>query len=416
MSNNPHEIFVTKEDHWSWDKYIEQCDLINLSDTDKQRAKESYQYLRGVFGEGYLKRACKQGNPMFFWFFSNAANSARLSMIRFTDALKALERVQNYKAILKRIRRPKNLDDLAEGSSVIDVAHKFYEAGFEVEFEPIVSVTNHRGVAGPKKPDIKIVNRTTDEEIIVEVSRMKASDHQNLTERTFHVIWRALVDDGMHHDPEALKDILHPRYIQPYALIHRGLEEQELKEIVDKIRSLVAHVRKTGKFSELIIPDTIEVGIGPYDDHESAREWAAAKGLNENDLVQGPDILSDEIARAKVKLRVKLKQLPEDRPGIVVMHVSENLIFFVYDVRWIVAAMAEEVEKHPNLLCAIMSNTFTDGSNQSSSVEIGPHTFAKVIRSGGGCEQSLFVRNGKFNQPLSAETLKMVNRSFIVES
>lgn len=414
--SNPHEIFVTREDRWNWDKYIEQCDLIELGDADRRRAKESFQYLRGVLGEGYLKRADKQGNPMFFWYFSNAANSARLSMISFAEALKALESAPNYKAVLRRIKRPKNSEDLAEGSSVIEVAHKFYAAGFDIEFEPNVSVPDYRGVSVPKRPDIKIRNRTSGEEIIVEVSRMRASAHQNLTERTFHVIWNVLVDEGMHGDPEALKDILRPRHILPYALIHRGIEDHELKGIVDDIRALVARVRASGQFCQLIVPDTIEVGIGPYDDHGSAIEWAAARGLEENDLVHGPDILSDEIARAKVKLRDKLRQLPEDRPGVVVMPASENLIFFVYDIRGITSALAEEVEKHPKLLRAVMFHKFSDGSDESFSVNLGPHAFARRVRRNGAVEQSLIIRNSMCNQPVSPETLKMVDSSFMTVS
>src|SRR5207253_6078449 len=105
MSADPYKIFVTMEDRWSWDKYIEQCDLIDLSAADKKRAKNSYQYLRGILGEGYLKRADKQRNPMFFRYFSNFAPRARLSMIRFAEALKALETVPNFKAVLKRIKK-----------------------------------------------------------------------------------------------------------------------------------------------------------------------------------------------------------------------------------------------------------------------------------------------------------------------
>jgi len=281
MSINPHEIFVTTEDRWSCDKYIEQCDLIELSNADRQRAKDSFQYLRGVLGEGYLKRADRQRNPMFFWYFSNSANRARLSLIRFTEALRDLEGAPNYRAVLRRIKRPKNFDDLAEGRSVIEVAHKFSRAGFDVKFEPNVSVPNHRGVAGPKKPDMKIIKRETGEEIVVEVSRMRASTHQNLTEHTYEVIWNLLVHEGMHCDPEALKDILHPRYILPYALVHRGIEGNELKGIIGKIRSLIIRVRTSGEFGELVIPDTIEVGIASYDNHHRAREWAAARGIME---------------------------------------------------------------------------------------------------------------------------------------
>jgi hypothetical protein len=423
--SNPHEIFVTIEDHWNWDKYIEQCDLIELSVTDRQRAKDSFKYLRGVLGEGYLKAATSylrgefnQRNPLFSWYFANSAPRARLSMIEFVEALGALENAANFKAVLrrikKRIKKPEDLNDLAEGISVIEVAHKFFQAGFDVEFEPSVSVPNHLGVVGIKKPDIKIINTRTGEEIFVEVSRMRASDHQNLTEHTYDVIWNVLVDEGMHSDPEALKDILHPRYILPYALIHRGIENHELKGIVSKIRELIDQVRTSGKFDQMNIPDTIEVGIASYDDHDRAREWAAERGIRETSFVEGPNILSNEIARAKVKLRDKVKQLPQDRPGIVVIPSSENLIFFVYDMGSLARALAEEAEKYPKLLSAIMFHTFDDGRDDSGSVRIDGHTFTRQIRSDKSVEQSLIVRNRMCNQSVSAETQKMVDSAFVV--
>jgi hypothetical protein len=63
MSSEPYTVFVNEEDHWSWDKYIEKCDLIELSDDDRRRAKDSYQYLRGALGEGYLKGNCVFDKP-----------------------------------------------------------------------------------------------------------------------------------------------------------------------------------------------------------------------------------------------------------------------------------------------------------------------------------------------------------------
>jgi hypothetical protein len=414
MSSNPHEVFVVPEDRWNWDKYIQQCDLIDLSDTDRQRAKDSLRYLRGVLGEGYLRRADLRRNPMFFWLFSNAASRARLSMIRFTDALKNFEGAPNYQTILRRIKKPKNLDDLAEGNSVIEVANNFSNAGFAVEFEPGISVADHRGASTQKKPDMKIVNRRTGEEVVIEVSRMKASNHQNLTQRTYDIIWRVLIHEGMWTDSRPLKDGTGRTHILPYALIHRGIEDDELIVIVDRIRQLISEVRTGGEFKEMIIPDVIEVGIASYDDHYRALEWAAARGIMETSFVEGPDILSDEIVRAKRKLHDKLKQLPADRPGIIVMPAGENFLFFAYDVRWLAAVLAEEVEKYSKLLCVILFDTFDDGREESGSVDIGAHTFTRRVRSDKAVERSLLIRNMNCNLALSADTLGMINKAFIV--
>lgn len=418
MSRNPHEIFTSEEDYWDWDKYIQQCDLIELSKVDSERAKDSFRYLKEVFGKGFLKRAARERHPIFTWYFVNSAPRARLSLIRLVDALRALENAPNFVTVLrrikKRIKRDEDLSDIGEGLSVVEVAHKFFQSGFDIEFEPDVVVPNHLGRAGPKLPDMKITNKKTGEEIIVEVSRMRAGDHQRLTSRTYEVIWNVLVSEGMHSDPEALKDILHPRYILPYALIHRGIEDPDLKGIVDKIRALINQVRAGGKFSEMIIPGTIEVGIASYDDHHLAREWAAARGIRETSFVEGPNILQDELSRAKSKLRVKVKQLPENMPGIVVILASENLIFFVYDVRGITAALAEEAEKYSKLFRAVMFHTFDDGRDENTSLDIGPHTFTRSVRSDGAVEQCLVIRNNSCSQTVSTETLEMVERPFTV--
>lgn len=138
--------------------------------------------------------------------------------------------------------------------------------------------------------------------------------------------------------------------------------------------------------------------------------------MSEHDMVEGPNILTDEISRAKVKLREKLKQLPEDKPGIIVLiPANENLILFVYDIRGLAAALAEEVERHPKLLCAFMFQTFDDGGGESFSVDLGPHTFSKLVRSDNAAEQSLIIRNPACEHPLAAETLGKVDAAFAMD-
>lgn len=414
MSIKPHEIFRNEEDRWDWDKYIQRWDQSEMGDADRQRTNDSLRYLRSALGDGYLRRADRERNPMLFWYFTDWSDGARLSMIRFAEALMALEGSIGYKAILRRVRRPKNLEELLEGRSVVEVAYRFFRAGFSIEeFEPRVSVTDHHGVDGPKKPDMKIVDGETGEEIIVEVSRMNPSDHQNLISRTYEVIWHVLVDEGMHCDPEALKNILSPRYILPYAKIHRGIKEGELKDIVEQLRTLVGQVRASGTFGELIIPDTIEVGIASYDDHDRAVEWATSRGLREHDLVEGPNLLTDEIGRAKMKLRDKIKQLPDDRPGIVVLTpANENVILFVSDIVQLAADLAEVASEHPKLHRVVMFQTFGDGKDESWSVNFGPHTFTRLVRSDGAAERSLTIRNQACKHLLAADTLKKVEAAF----
>jgi hypothetical protein len=416
--SNPHEIFTTHEDRWRWDKYIEQCDLIELSDANRQRAKASFAYLRTLFGEGFLRRAENERNPIFLWYFTNAAPPKRLSLIRLVEALRNLERSKNFRSALKdikrRIRTVGDYERVTEKLSTIAIANEFFEAGFDVEFDPQIGVSNSRGQIQSKKPDLKITDRENGEEIFVEISRMKASDHQELVSRTFRVIWNVLIEGGMHADPEALKNIVQPRYILPYAVIHRGIEDDELKDIVNRISRLIEHVRGTGEFAELIIPDVIEVGIASYDNHHLAKEWAARKGISETNLVKGAPIQSDEIARARTKLQTELKQLPLGKPSVVIIEAVENLFLLVYDIRALAIYLGEEVKKYSQLHSTVFYHTFDAGRGESLSRSIGPHTFVSRPRSDGSTKQSLVVINTNCRAAPQANTLEKLETALSI--
>jgi hypothetical protein len=46
MSQNPHQVFKSVEDHGRWNPYMLQCDLIeDLASDEKERAKCALEYL-----------------------------------------------------------------------------------------------------------------------------------------------------------------------------------------------------------------------------------------------------------------------------------------------------------------------------------------------------------------------------------
>lgn len=55
MDANALSIFVTTEDHVSWDKYAEQIDLIDLTADEKQRARTGIHYLRQLWKASAIK-------------------------------------------------------------------------------------------------------------------------------------------------------------------------------------------------------------------------------------------------------------------------------------------------------------------------------------------------------------------------
>jgi hypothetical protein len=133
-----------------------------LSDVDRQKAKDSFTYLRGILGEGFLRRADQEPNPIFLWYFRNAAPPSRLALIRLVGALKALEGTKNFRSALRdikrRLRSQEDFERLGEKLSMVRIAHKFLIGGFDIEFDPIVNVVDVAGRSAPKKPDLKIVD------------------------------------------------------------------------------------------------------------------------------------------------------------------------------------------------------------------------------------------------------------------
>src|SRR2546423_13094943 len=102
-------LFQSHEDYLNWDNYIENCEFLEgLDRSQKDAAKEALAYLRGVFGAQFFRRAFNQRDrknphPLIQTIMMQAAWS-RLWLIRFVAALRALERVDNFAGLLKRVK------------------------------------------------------------------------------------------------------------------------------------------------------------------------------------------------------------------------------------------------------------------------------------------------------------------------
>lgn len=407
VSKNPFEVFQSEEDYLSWDKYIEQLDSIDLSEANRKRARESLLYLRKMLGENFLRDNKEKGHPIIFPYLVNAALRAKLLMIRLAEEMKALEGANNFDDLLKRVKHSTNC---GEAISVLTSAYKFLQTGFTVSFEPVVDIPNSVGIVRPKRPDFFITDDETNEEIFVEISRSMTGAKQVLTSHTYHTIfWVTL--KMMQDDPEF--DILSSsKHVLPYAKIHRGLDEEELKDVINQIEELVKLVRVTGQFQELTILDVIEVGISPSHDHGAVKRWAAERQMKER--VESPPIDTDEVRRAKIKLHDKVKQIPHDKVGIIIIQTNQTLLFPAFDMRIVIAELADELRKYPNLLGAVLSFEFLgSGKEESIAIDLGRHVVISKVREDWSTEQSVLILNEACALPVCATTLENVRRAFI---
>lgn len=406
MMSNPHEMFKGFESYRIWDNYVLQCDAIEeLTPEQRRDACEAISHLREVFGEDFLHKAFTDhpilGHPVpthpLTRPLMDAAPRHKLWLIHFVAALKTLSGAANFGGLLDRLRDP---EEYAEGMTVLEVGYKFSQSGFAVDFDPSVEVRNSYGGSRAKVPDLKITDRETAEEIIVEVSRLRTSEQQHQTSRTYDVFFNLL-----HRHPWTT-------HMLSYARVTQTLDEDELMEAVERVKTLIEEARSSGQFHELTVEGVFEVGVAPEAEWERVRTWAAERGIK--DTLEGPVIPLNEVWRARGKLRKELKQLPDDRPGIIVLPAHENLLFFTYDIRHIIAELAEEVRRHPKLLCAVLLHNFVAGGDEDAVIaEAGRHTLIHKIRVDWSTEQTLIVVNESCAHRLSDVTTEKVEDAFV---
>lgn len=397
--SDPLEIFETRDDHVSWDKYEKQIDLIEeLTEEEKQRAKGGMRYLRALLGEDFLRRAVVEGNPIFSWFFSNAAPHARRSLIRLAEELRCFENAASFNGLVARL---KNAEKAPEALSVLGAASILARVGFIVSFDPMVKSTG-------KVPDLFLVDPDNAEEIYVEVSRLRRGGLQELNSHTYHMIFNEVLNAiWACADPD---DITAP-HVLPHVRILRSISLKELPEVIKRTREAIFETGTSNEFREIKIGNVVEMAVSPATDHSRAEAWASERGMR--DLVEAPPIrLDKELKKASDKINRELDQLPADKPGIVTIPTSENMLFFVFDPYQIIIEIAEEARHHPNLLCAALSHTVMDGRQEPCVATLGDHAFVTRMNDL-STNRIAFVMNENFGLSLSASTIEKVRSAFL---
>jgi hypothetical protein len=405
MASKTFEIFKTLEDREKWDKHLEHVDAIEEFTTEqKEKIKEGISYLRRpeVLGEAFITRALKSGHPMFYYFRNNVPWT-RKWLARFAGAMRDLQGAHGFTECVKE--QIKDAGKFRERESVLEIAYKFYNVGFEVSFDPTVMVSKPRGFTGrlvpiEAVPDLKIVDKETGEEIFVEVSELGESDISKQSDRTHNTVFDVLVAGAL------WEEALYPR-----ARIKRILENDELKQLVVQLRELIAEVRRTGRV-QYLINDYIEVCLAPKHEKDIPDQWGKERGITDIPI-EGPSIPLQDPFRTKRIIRKEQAQLPNDKPGIVVIHTDWTLLFHAHEIRAIVSNLEEVLRDIPKLACAIVSCAYDSGDEREYAGSDGQHTAIRRVTKVGYTEQTVISLNPACPFPLPTSTFDKVRGAFI---
>jgi hypothetical protein len=393
MSQNSQQFFKGREDYERWDPYILECDFIEgLTTEDRQRAKQALEYLRKVFGRNFLKDALEQGHPLLPLFL-NRAPWTRLKLIGLAEALEKMRGAENFKTAFKRIKNvlPIGTDgQFAAGYSVLQIAYQFFRAGFRVRF------VDERG--SYKRPDLDLFNDETGEELSVEVSVL----HTPADVKKIEDVNRYLF---LH-----ISGVETVAQVTIYGQMLRSVDEREAAAVVMRINQLAAEVNAAGELRELIDED-IEVGIAPRYKIEELNQWATERGLSPD--FAGPLMTFSEIPRVQRKIKEKLEQLPNNKPGIIVIPYLTDFLFHFYDLGQIIGELERQASESPNLLAIVLSQGYTDKPiGHIVLEESSPHII--ISRTTAGCieEPIVIIKNRALALSVSHSTMAKIDGAF----
>lgn len=389
-----------REELLNWDKYISNCENISgLSTEEKKAAKEAMIYLREKLGDRFLlktyhPKSKKTPHPLGFAILNQVA-STRLDLIKYAEALQAVEGSVNFNRLLKRFKDP---EAFSEGCSVLEVSLEFYRAGFQIEFEPQVLVIDQNNKVRTKFPDLRVISNKTNETAIVEVTELKRSAN-----------WKQSFADSNPIVSLIFSELSSAGLIM-WADMNSNFNSSRVEETLTSIQQLIEDVKQSGEF-QYLITDCIQVGITPENYKEPLKEWAEKQGISPG--ISGPPIESNELIRMVEKIKGKLSQLPATESGIIVIPATQSGLLWQYEVELIVGFLAEKVRDYSKVFGIVVIDSFFDGVADES-YAIATSDYAYVNRHNKGVsERSIIIFNKNYGGPMSYTLLQQLRRAFL---
>jgi len=326
MSNGPQ---TSSGDITNWDWLAQNCDKISgLSPLEREKAKRAFMFLKKELGVDFLISVLEKRHPIMFGIMNMVAWT-RKYFIWFAEAMEELKSQENYSSFIARI---KDTSKYLEAVSVLTEAHRFCQAGFSVEIDPLT---------GSSIPDLKIIDSETNEEIFVEVSMLFESKAKAEASSTFLQILNSLLGTSP--------------FLHWSGRIHKTLSTSHCQEVVEKIRAMLQKVQKRGKIGEVNIRGIIELAVAPDSDKSMLQKWADERQLKIGSF-EGPPYDANEVVRVRRKIEREQKQLPVTGSNIVI--IQNNDIFdYLNDIRKLISALEEEVYKYEHLLIVVVSGS-----------------------------------------------------------
>lgn len=319
------------ERRWSsWDYHFKRISTDEeITDADRVEILAGFKALREIMGEEWLGQAVRSRHPLYHRLM-NLIPLSQLSVARIGLQLKELESIPNIDRLRKRLM---SKYEFASAEAELEVTSFYREAGFIVELYPPVD---------GKEADLLV--KIDGKEFFIEVSIIADSEDAGKASRTLHELtWPFFPEHGVAMSGQ----------------IYKALSTPHIRELKKRIADAINQVRNTKESQEVTESGVCHFFIAPREKTEELKEWQKRTGISG---FTGPPINVDEIRRLRKRLEEKNRQLPEDKPGVIVVYAhSLTRQFFEPDFYpQLIYELEETVYEHENL---IFGAIITSGSD-----------------------------------------------------
>lgn len=316
---------MNSQDEWmkkwsSWDYHFERIRADEeITDADRVKILAGFKALREIMGEKWLGQAVRSRHPLYHRLM-NLIPLSQLSVARVGLQLKELESIPNINRLRKRLMTK---DEYASAEAELEVASCFQGAGFAVELYPPVD---------GKEADLLV--KIDGKEFFVEVSIVADSEDSRKASRT-------------------LDDLTWPffreRDVAMSGRIYKALSAPHIRELKTRIAEAIEKARNTKECQEVIEPGVVQFFIVPRESIEDLKKWQKETDISG---LGGPPINVDEVKRLRKRLEEKNRQLPEDKPGVIVVyaHSLTRQFFEPNFYPQLIYELEETVYEHENLI------------------------------------------------------------------
>lgn len=337
----------------------------NLTDKQKEEILKGLNKLRKILGENQLKEALRKRHPIFD-FLRNQAPWSQFYVAELGRKLMMLRDVPNFERLKATLM---SKDEFYSAEAELEIAVKMKKAGFDIDLYPTLD---------SKESDIKVC--LDGEEYFLEITTLQASEEERAASKTFHFLtWPFLFDNR----------------ISIVGKIHKALSIPHILELQRKIRNGITKAIREDRCVELIEPKVMDYFICPKKKAKELYNWLRRKGLKAT--FEGPSWYDRivEPRRIHKRFQEKYKQLPKDRPGIVVIFSSIlHLGRIASNYETLVDMLEETIYAHSRLICGIIVSYYGSVEPETKLIQEPHYVFAskyypKVLRQ----EETVIIKN-----------------------